>query len=160
MYVASGFRIVRMMKLSPLFDLRILLVEDAFLIADELVHLLSEWGCDVIGPAPTLSAALHLSDVPGIDGALLDVNLGKEMVFAVAEKLAARNIPFLFLSAHSTPSAFPPEFQTVPRVTKPFDPAVLEAAMTENLLVRYEISRRKRLPFDESGIRFEALDAV
>ena len=122
-----------------LSGLRVLVVEDIFLIAEEIAYLLGEWGCEVIGPASNLRSALHLADLHEIDAALLDVNLGGEMVFPVAEVLAARNIPFLFLSAYSTASAFPPMFQESPRVGKPFTPTELETRMTETLLARSRV---------------------
>ena len=128
-----------MKKFLPLFDLRVLVVEDTFLIAEDLVQLLSDWGCDVIGPASNLRSALHLANVPKIDAALLDVNLGGEMVFPVAEKLATRNIPFLFLTAYSMKSAFPPAFREIPRVGKPFDPMALARTMTEILPARSRV---------------------
>lgn len=112
-----------------LAGLRILVVEDVFLIADELVHLLRSWNCEVVGPASNLGEALDLSEDPQIDVALLDVNLGEQLVFPVARKCVARNLPFLFLTAYSTLSAFPPEFHAVPRLAKPLVPEVLAVAI-------------------------------
>jgi two-component SAPR family response regulator len=125
-----------MMHSSRFLNRRILLVEDLFLVADKLVHILNEWGCEVIGPARTLSAALYLSHVPQIDGALLDVYLGDVTVFPLATELTARNIPFLFLTAYGTPSVFPPEFEAVPRLMKPISPSKLAAAITSTFFER------------------------
>jgi len=127
---AAAVYSIAMLQSSRFLDRRILLAEDLFLVSEKLVHILNEWGCDVIGPARTLSAAHYLSRVPQIDGALLDVHLGNETVFPVATQLKARNIPFLFLTAYGTPSAFPPEFEAVPRLMKPINPSLLAAAMT------------------------------
>ena len=60
---------------------RILVVEDDFFVADEVTHGLRRHGAEVVGPAPTVAAALALLDgAAALDGAALDVNLGGEMV--------------------------------------------------------------------------------
>jgi hypothetical protein len=53
----------------------------------------------VIGPVATVQAALRLleDELPSV--ALLDVNLGIELVTPVAEALKARNVPFAIASA-------------------------------------------------------------
>lgn len=133
---AAAIYSVAMIHPSRFLNRRILLVEDLFLVADKFVHILNEWGCEVIGPARTLSAAHYLSRVSQIDGALLDVYLDDVTVFPLAAELTARNIPFLFLTAYGTPSMFPPEFEAVPRLMKPVDPPLLAVAMTSTFFER------------------------
>ena len=133
---AAAIYSVAMIHPSRFLNRRILLVEDLFLVADKLVHILNEWGCEVIGPARTLRAAHYLSHVPQVDGALLDVHLGNDTVFPVATQLTARNIPFVFLTAYGTPSVFPPEFEAVPQLMKPVDPPLLAVAMTSTFFER------------------------
>ena len=103
---------------------------------DELAHLLLDWGCDVIGPATSVISAHYLSSVPEIDGVLFDMHLGREMIFPVAAKLLARNIPFLFLTAFPEHSALPAEFHATTLVAKPVDPMALQAAMRESFIKR------------------------
>ena len=110
--------------------LRILVVEDMFLVALDLADRLTDSGYDVIGPASTVKQALDRIDGAELDGALLDVNLDGERSFPVAEFLAARGIPFVFLTGYDSPAVFPAEFQQSPRLTKPIDSKTLLSAVS------------------------------
>ncbi|TIQ25766.1 MAG: response regulator, partial [Mesorhizobium sp.] len=87
-----------MNKSAPLSGLRILVVEDTFLVALDLSDELTDAGCDVVGPAPSVQEALEQIDGVELDGAVLDVNLHGERSFPLAEHLAARDVPFVFLT--------------------------------------------------------------
>ena len=54
------------------------------------------------------------------DAAILDVNLGGEMVFPLAEALRDRGVPFMFATGYDS-WALPPAYADVPRCEKPFD---------------------------------------
>ena len=101
--------------------LKVLVVEDNFLIAELIRSLLDECGCETIGPAPRVSMALDLVDGRHLDGAFLDINLAGEYCFAVAEQLRAQGVPFVFLTGYDDSEIIPPVFREVPRITKPFD---------------------------------------
>lgn len=77
----------------------VLVVEDEFLIAMELVASLEEGGFRVLGPAATVSAALKLLDQQQLDAAVLDVNLRDGRVNPVAEALRTAGVPFVVTSA-------------------------------------------------------------
>ncbi|WEK47764.1 MAG: response regulator [Candidatus Andeanibacterium colombiense] len=81
----------------------VLVVEDEFLIAMDLQAMLERSGWQVMGPAPTVAMALDLleSGLPTI--ALLDINLGNELVTRVAETLKASGVPFAVASAYEKP---------------------------------------------------------
>ncbi len=100
--------------------LRVLVVEDTVLVAELIVEQLGEHGCSVVGPAARLSDALRLAAREQFDGALLDVNLAGEHSFPVAALLAARGVPFIFLSGYGSLS-LPAEFDAAPRLLKPFE---------------------------------------
>jgi CheY-like chemotaxis protein len=68
----------------------VLVVEDQFLIAMDLQHLLEQHGWRVLGPALAVEEALRLLDGETPDVALLDVNLRGATVIPVAEALRAR----------------------------------------------------------------------
>lgn len=98
---------------------RILVVEDEFMLADELHMVLEAAGALVLGPAASVAEALRCIDTAtAIDGAILDVNLDGELVFPVADHLAARGVPFLFTTGYDR-SIFPPRFAESPRCEKP-----------------------------------------
>lgn len=101
--------------------LRILVVEDNFLIAETICELLGECGCYVIGPAPNLGRALALVDQDRPDGALLDINLGSDLSFPLAAVLEELSVPFVFMTGYDDGILFPPEFRKVRRISKPFD---------------------------------------
>jgi len=118
-----------MTKQPTLSGLNILVVEDAFLIAMDLSDQLTDSGCEVIGPAASVRQALDQIDGIAVDGALLDVNLDGERSFPIAEWLAARGIPFVFLTGYDSPMAFPDAFRLAPRLSKPVDPQALKEAI-------------------------------
>lgn len=106
--------------LPDLAGLRVLVVEDTLLIAETIEDELRECGCDIIGPVSRVQPALELvGNGERIDGALLDVNLAGEYCFPIAVALAARRIPFIFLTGYGG-DAILPEFRDRPRLTKPF----------------------------------------
>ena len=111
-------------------DRLVLVVEDEFLIATELERLLGRHGWRVLGPAATVAQALHLLDggsQPAV--ALLDVNLGGELVTPVAAALRDRGVPFVLASAYDRLDLAAPVLVGAPNVGKPTDEARLLAAL-------------------------------
>jgi len=79
----------------------ILIVEDEFLIAEDLDERFTELGADVVGPAASVDYALDLiGSTPRLDGALVDVNLGGKLAYPVMDALDARNVPFVLMSGY------------------------------------------------------------
>ena len=108
--------------------LRILLVEDEFLVSLALEDDLRTLGADIAGPFNDLISALSAAQTERFDLAVLDVNLGGQMVFPLADDLLQRGVPFLFLSGYSA-ADMPARFAQVPRIAKPADMARLVAAI-------------------------------
>ena len=109
-----------------LLNRHILLVEDEYLIAWALQDDLQRSGAHVIGPAASVEDALALLANERVDGAILDVSLGQEKVFPVAEALAARGIPFVFATGYSD---LPSTWHHVPRFEKPVEAARVALAL-------------------------------
>lgn len=87
---------------ASLHGRRVLVVEDSYLIAQELTEALEREGADVIGPVSTLEDARRLAyETPKLDAAVLDVNLRGEMVWPVADLLADRHVQLLFATAYA-----------------------------------------------------------
>ena len=97
------------------------MVEDEFLISLTMVDFLESLGCEVVGPAARLAAAFELAQSESLDAAVLDINIGGDMVWPVAEVLRRRGVPFIFLSAHPRLSEIPILFAAVPRLEKPLE---------------------------------------
>jgi CheY-like chemotaxis protein len=116
-------------SMRSLQGLRLLVVEDEAMIAMLIEDLLTDLGCVVVGIAGTVAkgVAMARSKDLALDGAILDVNLGGEKVFPVAEALAARGVPFIFLTGYG--AGFAGAYVDRPIVAKPFYRHTLEHAL-------------------------------
>jgi DNA-binding response OmpR family regulator len=74
---------------APAHSLRVLVVEDEFIIAMELEAIFLDQGWQVLGPAASVVEALDLLASQPPDVAILDVNLRGVMVTPVAEAWSA-----------------------------------------------------------------------
>ncbi|MGJ4948323.1 response regulator [Bradyrhizobium sp. HKCCYLS20291] len=103
----------------PLNDRLILVVEDEYMLADELRCEIGDAGAKVLGPVGTVADALALAKREArIDGAVLDVNLRGEMAFPVADLLIERDVPFVFTTGYDE-SIIPDRFSKILRCEKP-----------------------------------------
>jgi DNA-binding response OmpR family regulator len=114
---------------------RILVIDDEPLISMLVEDWLTELGCEVVGPARTVQDGLDLIEKGALDGAILDVNLGSNKSFLVAEALRNRGVPFAFATGDGDigqASGFPDPLV----LQKPFDfeavKSMLEALLDEN----------------------------
>ena len=103
---------------APLEGRRILVVEDDYMIAQDVAERLEREGADVVGPVPSVAASLRLIEKGGLDAAVLDVNLGQENSFPIAQVLRDRSIPFLFSTGYNS-ADIPSEWQHVAVSMKP-----------------------------------------
>jgi DNA-binding response OmpR family regulator len=111
--------------MTPVLEgIRVLVVEDEFLVATLIEDMLLAAGCVVAGPIPRLSEALDAVGSGTFDAAVLDVNLGGDRVYPVADALSRRNVPFVFVTGYST-GVLPSEYDERPRLCKPFKMAEL-----------------------------------
>jgi DNA-binding response OmpR family regulator len=119
-----------MMISGSLTDRRILVVEDEYILARQLVRALTQEGAVVLGPVPDVARALALlADGSGaIDGAILDVNLVGEKVYPVADALLDRGVPFLFASGYDSVER-DPRFAGIRHLVKPLVMKTLVAAL-------------------------------
>jgi two-component sensor histidine kinase/two-component SAPR family response regulator len=103
----------------PASGRKVLLVEDEPLVAMMMTQMIADLGGEVIGPFGTLGEALDgLPDA--IDAALLDVNVGGEFVYPLADRLAARGTPITFLTGYDSRS-IDTRFAGSSVLTKPID---------------------------------------
>jgi len=118
-------------RATSLKGARVLIVEDAVLLALELETGLSEAGAEIIGPAYELEEAMALLDRP-IDAAVLDANLNGRSVTPVAEALTARRVPFVFATGYGEAGGAPGGYDA-PVIRKPYDVTEVAAAVSELL---------------------------
>ena len=107
---------------------RILVVEDEHLIALYNQELLEVWGCRVVGPAHTVSAALDLLEVGVPDAAVIDFDLRGETSEPVAEALVRAERPFLVTTAYD-PEHLGEYTSGVRILSKPVDEEELRTAL-------------------------------
>jgi len=112
---------------------RILVVEDEYFTAVEFCSGLREMGLDPLPPAANVSEALRLiRKVDRADGAVLDINLGGEMVFPVADALEKKSIPFVFVTGYER-TILPYRHAGRPLLRKPLNNADLAVALLGGL---------------------------
>ena len=108
---------------------RILIVEDAVLLALELEAGLIECGATVVATAADLGEATRMIGLD-FDAAVLDANLNGASVTPVAEALACRGVPFIFATGYGDANAAPAGF-SAPVVRKPYNVRQIAAALVE-----------------------------
>src|SRR5512146_950144 len=88
------------MNHTNLQGLRVLVVEDEMMVSMLIEDMLGELGCLVIGPASRLDEAMQLARDAELDCAVLDVNLGGQPIFPLADLLRERGRPFAFATGY------------------------------------------------------------
>ena len=111
---------------------RLLIVEDEYLLAQDLTDYFQELGVEVIGPVGSVSEALKLLNLVEVHGAILDINLRGERVYPVADALRQKRVPFIFASGYGGETE-PAAYADVPRCIKPVDFSVLAKAVSEHI---------------------------
>ncbi len=104
---------------NELNGLKILVVEDEAAISLLLEDMLLDFGCEVVGPAGRLAAALDLAATETFDLAILDVNVAGEPIYPVAEALEQRKVPFVFSTGYGS-GGIKDVYRNRPVVQKPF----------------------------------------
>ncbi len=118
-------------KESPRTRLRILVVEDEYLIASELSYMLESMGHEVVGPVPTIEEAMALVGSEALDGVLLDANLAGTSSAPVAAELNARSVSFVVVTGYGDLKLATADLDDAPRIVKPFSEHALTAAVAE-----------------------------
>jgi CheY-like chemotaxis protein len=109
-----------------LAGLRVLVVEDASPVGMLAEGLLDQLGCNMVGLVSNVQKALEMAEREKIQLALLDVDLGGEPVYPVAEALQARGIPFVFMSGYGR---LEQPWNNRPIIQKPFELVQLKNAI-------------------------------
>jgi CheY-like chemotaxis protein len=99
---------------------RVLVVDDEPLIAMLIADWLGELGCQVVGPAGRVSEALSHIEETALDAVLLDVTLGSEDSFSLADLAHSKGIPVAFVTG-TTAASLPEPFKNARVLAKPFE---------------------------------------
>lgn len=108
---------------------RILIVDDEPLIAAMMEEWLSDLGHVVVGPAHNLAQALQLAE-GDVDAAIVDVSLGRDNSYPLADALSARGRPFALATGYGQ-DGIEPKYRGRPTLRKPFEFAAFRHAIDE-----------------------------
>jgi PAS domain S-box-containing protein len=111
-------------------DKLVLLVEDEPLVSMMLADMLSVFGHKVDGPYNRFNDAILAAKSNNLQAGILDVNLGGEKTYAVADILTGRKIPFAFVTGYG-PDSIVSEFAHAPVLQKPIEAAKLHALLRQ-----------------------------
>jgi DNA-binding NtrC family response regulator len=107
----------------------VLLVEDDPIIALDFEDTILGLGVKTVRTAANVATALRLIADRPPQFALLDVGLVREKSFAIAERLDALKIPFVFVTGYDAGAGIPEAFADRPRLPKPCSTEALEEAL-------------------------------
>lgn len=107
----------------------VLIVEDDPLIALDFEDTILGFGVKTVRTAGSVARALEMIADRVPDFALLDVGLVRERSFAIAERLDALKIPFVFVTGYGAAGTFPAAFARRPRLPKPYLAEELKALL-------------------------------
>jgi PAS domain S-box-containing protein len=103
---------------------RVLVVEDEALVAMMIQECLAEFGYQVVGPISTTTEAAAKARDGQFEAAVLDINLGDGAVYPIADMLAARGVPFVFVTGYEADSV-DSRFREIPILQKPIEREML-----------------------------------
>ena len=108
----------------------VLIVEDDPIIALDFEDTIVGFGVKTVRTAASVAKALGMIAARPPDFALLDVGLISEKAFAVAGRLDALGIPYVFVTGYGADVRLPPALANKPRLPKPCSSEALQAALT------------------------------
>jgi DNA-binding NtrC family response regulator len=112
-------------------DRRALVAEDSLLILLVLEELLADNNITTVGPAGTVKEAMALAATETFGIAILDVNLGNEMIYPAADILMARGVPIIFTTGYLANAVLPPRYKGQRVIQKPYQLSALMALVDD-----------------------------
>ena len=110
---------------------RVIVVEDEYLLAEDLASAFSAAGAEVVGIAGTVTSALRMiEECRDLQGVALDMNLQGTLAGPIANALLSRGIPFVITTGYDR-RQLGTEYKHVRRFEKPFEPREVVVALLE-----------------------------
>jgi CheY-like chemotaxis protein len=107
---------------------RVLVVEDEYLIRMLVEDMLADLGYTIAEAVGTIAEASKFAADGEFDVAILDVNVEGEEVYPVADILAQRGLPFVFVTGYGEGS-LPAKYRKHPALQKPFQAEQLSSTL-------------------------------
>jgi light-regulated signal transduction histidine kinase (bacteriophytochrome) len=126
---------------KPQLSGRVLIVEDNMIIALDAESTIESLGASLVDVAPSVNEALRLIEMGPLALALLDVNLGSETSFPIADRLLALGVPVVFATGYGKNIDFPERFAKVPVVSKPYNADTLGPKIAEAFALKAAVER-------------------
>jgi CheY-like chemotaxis protein len=104
---------------------RVLLVEDNLIIAMDAEDILTQLGATAVLTVSNVAQALETLKTALPDIAVLDINLGEETSFPVADALKAAGVRYVFATGYGDQLRLPEAHAGTPTVKKPYTAASL-----------------------------------
>jgi light-regulated signal transduction histidine kinase (bacteriophytochrome) len=98
----------------------VLLVEDSLIIALDAEDILKRLGAAEVVTTGTIEQALEVIEELKPDMAMLDINLGDQTSYAIADRLSDLGIPFLFATGYGEQAQLPQDHEARTVVQKPY----------------------------------------
>lgn len=118
------------MREKPLAGLRILVLEDEFLIAMDVEEICRDNGASDVVLVRDVDELDVAARQGSFDAAVLDVMLGGRSTIDFARSLAERRVPFVFATGYSGEDGLFDALQDVEVIEKPYAGEMLLAAIT------------------------------
>jgi two-component sensor histidine kinase/PAS domain-containing protein/ActR/RegA family two-component response regulator len=108
-----------------IYGRRVMIVEDEALVAMILEDQLEELGLSIVATCANVADAMTAIEKSKPDAAILDVNLGGQLVYPVADRLIDRGIPFVFVTGYGRES-IDRRYDSIQVLEKPVERQALE----------------------------------
>ncbi|KKZ84158.1 response regulator [Rhizobium phaseoli] len=118
--------------MSEFSGIKVLIVEDEGFVALMIEDMLQDLGCEVVASVAGLKEACSVAATAEVDLAVLDINLGGEQSFPVAEILLERGVPFIFSTGYGA-GGLPTELSGSPVLSKPFSAKTMQETLSSAL---------------------------
>lgn len=105
---------------------RVMILEDEALVAMALSESMTELGYSVVGPYSRIAEARAALKKHELDAAILDINVGGDMVYPLADILIASKVPFIFVTGYGA-EGIDRRFANIPVLQKPIEREALQS---------------------------------
>lgn len=108
---------------------RCLIVEENFLIRQDLADILQSLGVRNVDEAESISQAMELIAATRYRLAFINIIHADKSSQTVAEELKRQKVPFVVTTAYLVTTDFPPSMIDVPVISKPYSHEVIRAIL-------------------------------